>query len=180
MKEKLQEYALFAEVISAIAVVVTLIFLVIGIQENTNATQAAAYQDLLGELNDANSTLINDAKLATLWSERKTRALEDMDDEDAIRLTYMNRVYFRTLDAAFFSFINGSLNATQWERFRSAGCLSYSVGNSIYTQLWSTTAASVSQEYVAYLEEDCQIPLAPNRLNDARIFNLTEVSPLSN
>jgi hypothetical protein len=54
MKEKLQEYALIAEIISALAVVAGLVFVGLEIRQstaqaemNTRAIETAAYQDLI-------------------------------------------------------------------------------------------------------------------------------------
>ena len=48
---KLQEWALFAEVLGGIAIVITLIFLVLETRANTNAIQVQTYQSLTAELN---------------------------------------------------------------------------------------------------------------------------------
>jgi hypothetical protein len=49
---KLSDWAGIAEIFSGIAVVVTLVFLIIGIRENTEVTRAATYADLLDGLNE--------------------------------------------------------------------------------------------------------------------------------
>ena len=46
VKEKLQEYALLAEIISSIAILATLIILVLEMRENTEAVQSATIQSL--------------------------------------------------------------------------------------------------------------------------------------
>ena len=46
MKEKLQEYALMAEIIGSIAIVVTLIILIMNVRDNTNAIQIATIDNL--------------------------------------------------------------------------------------------------------------------------------------
>jgi len=46
MKDKLQEYALLAEIISAIAIVISLVFVGVQIQKNTKASEAATLQEI--------------------------------------------------------------------------------------------------------------------------------------
>ena len=46
MKEILQEYALIAEIISAIAIVISLVFIGFQIKDNTKATQASMFQEI--------------------------------------------------------------------------------------------------------------------------------------
>lgn len=152
---KLKKLALISEILSGIAVVVTLIFLVIGIRDNTNIIQAATYQDLLFGINDFNFSLINDAELARLWAGRLNRSLGEMEPDDAIRLVYINRLVYRINDAAYFSFRNGSLNEDQWERFRQNICAPHIERDSTYDELWSRTRQFASPEFISYLESGC-------------------------
>ena len=46
MNELLQEYALIAEIISGIAIIISLIFVGIQIKRNTKATQASTFQNI--------------------------------------------------------------------------------------------------------------------------------------
>ena len=46
MKEILEEYALIAEIISAIAIIISLIFVGVQIRENTKATKASTFQGI--------------------------------------------------------------------------------------------------------------------------------------
>ena len=48
MKEKLQEYALLAEIISAVGIIISLVFVGFQIRDNTVASQAATYQASVG------------------------------------------------------------------------------------------------------------------------------------
>lgn len=50
-KEKLQVWALTAEIISGVAVVATLLFLAFEMRDNTNAAQAQTFQTLMQEIN---------------------------------------------------------------------------------------------------------------------------------
>ena len=153
MNQKLSNWASIAEIISGAAVVVTLVFLVMGLNDSTNATHAVVYKDLLSEVNDFNRELINDAELASLWSNRASTSLETLADEDAERLVYMNRILFRVFDSAFFAFENGSLDARQWQRFRDLACGNHT--DERYASLWAETEAIVSESFVSYLDENC-------------------------
>ena len=70
---KLQEYALVAEILSAVAVVASLIFVAFQIQQqaeetalNTRAIQVSAYQDLVAQIATLNLIIIQDAEFAEL------------------------------------------------------------------------------------------------------------------
>jgi hypothetical protein len=73
MKEKLQEYALIAEIISALAVVAGLIFVGLEINQsteqsalNTRALETAAYQDLIAQILAINTAYDTDPYLSNL------------------------------------------------------------------------------------------------------------------
>ena len=55
--EQLQNWALLAEVVSAIAVLVTLVFLISGMRENTSAIQSQTFQELMRDVNDWRSSV---------------------------------------------------------------------------------------------------------------------------
>jgi hypothetical protein len=152
---KLERWVQVSELVSGLAVLVTLVFLVIGVRDNTNVTQAGAYQDLLAELNQFNFVLMRDSDLATLWLHRLDHRLHEMDPADANRLVFMNRAAYRVLDAAYFSFRNGSLGPEQWDRFRQSICNLHRTESPNFSELWSETKVLVSPEFVSYLEGAC-------------------------
>lgn len=80
MIEVLQEYALVAEIISAIAIVISLIFVGFQIKENTKATQASAFHDIAALdiellLSMANSQ--DSARISTSFRENPDALSED-------------------------------------------------------------------------------------------------------
>ena len=152
---KLERWAHVSEIVSGIVVVVTLILLVIGVRENTNVTQAAAYQDLLDGLNRFNFVLISDADLATLWLTRLDRSLGELEPDEVSRLVYMNRTVYRIFDSAYSAFVNGSLDPSQWQRFEAAICATHRTEVPEYAELWSMTEELVSVELASYLDTGC-------------------------
>jgi hypothetical protein len=73
MKEKLQEYALIAEIVGAIAIVISLITVAMQINQsaqetalNTNAVQVSAYQALVGDVITINLIISENPQLAEL------------------------------------------------------------------------------------------------------------------
>ena len=55
---KLEKWALIAEISSGIAVVFTLVILIFGIQDNTNATRGSVYATSIESLNALNRTIM--------------------------------------------------------------------------------------------------------------------------
>ena len=149
---KLEKWALIAEIASGVGVLVTLIFLVIGIRDNTNVTRAASYEDLMSDSNQVFLTVVNDPELSQLWARRRERNLESLSNDEFERLAILNRAAWRIYDAAYYSFRNGSLGLSQWQRFENTICSALPLDD----ELWSRTNFAVSAEFVAYVDASCQ------------------------
>ena len=67
MKEKLQEYALFAEIVSAIAIIASLIFVGYEIKQNSETQVQTNTQLVVGEWISSISLLSNDAELSCTY-----------------------------------------------------------------------------------------------------------------
>jgi len=147
---KLDNWARLAEIASGIAVVVTLVILVGGISDNTSATRAAVYQDLMGELNDFNLAFADDTELATEWLNHFQPDWEGLSGEFGSRIVMLSRVMFRTYDSAFHSYRTGNLGETQWQRFARSIC-----SNLQMEELWTETAIVLSDDFVEYAETFC-------------------------
>lgn len=90
MKEKLQEYALIAEIISALAVVAGLVFVGLEIRQstaqaemNTRAIETAAYQDLIGQIIDINRDVMADPVLMDLIQRGLAGEIDPMGERDS-------------------------------------------------------------------------------------------------
>lgn len=121
MKEKLRDYALLAEIVSGIAIVVTLIFLVVETRENTNAIQVQTYQSLTAELNEL--------RRATVTSEMMPIQIKIMESGyDSLTVLEWGKQMFWAeakwgiYESAFYARERGILGDNEWLRFESAIC----------------------------------------------------------
>jgi len=154
MNQKLSDWAIIAQIVSGIAVVMTLVFLIIEIRSNTSVTRAAAFQGHMSELNQLNLSIIEDGALASAWVDRRNVNFSDLDQEESSQLLLLYRTMFRSYDAAYYSWIYGSLSDDQWARFSEVACR-----NALIMKddpgLWSRIAVIVSDDFLTYLEQDC-------------------------
>jgi hypothetical protein len=148
----LERSALVAEVVSSVAVVLTLVFLAVSIRANTVVTRAAAYEDLLDSINQFNLTIVNDAGLAAIWTAFRTGHADELDEQESTRLVLMARVLFRTYEAAYFFREYGILGRAEWERFGATICSTY--GNTTPT-FWPNVRSVLSSDFTAYIEGGC-------------------------
>lgn len=77
----------FAEVVSAMVVVLSLIYLARELRLNRVATETASVNSLSDGWNQLNALLINDAELAQLWS-------QGFSDLSSLNESQFNRFYF--------------------------------------------------------------------------------------
>ncbi|MDG2177122.1 MAG: hypothetical protein P8M72_13475 [Gammaproteobacteria bacterium] len=87
MKEKLQEFAFIAEIISALAVIAGLIFVGLETRQsseetalNTRAIETAAYQDLISQIIDINMSILSVEKLRDVYFLAQTEELTNQED----------------------------------------------------------------------------------------------------
>ena len=116
MKEKLQEYALIAEIIGGIAIVTSLIFVGVQINQgstetalNTKAIQISAYQDLIDQISILNILRVESPVFAELYGKFITGHEPEPAAEDE-QLKAFLVLSFRQGELAFKQFENGILN----------------------------------------------------------------------
>jgi len=100
---KLENWALIAEVVPGIAVIITLIVLIIGVNENTKATYAANNLAVYSELHDIVLTTAGSDTLAALRYRFAAGGWEALDEEEAFRVRIIERSIFRIYETAFFA-----------------------------------------------------------------------------
>ncbi|MFK8041114.1 hypothetical protein [Congregibacter sp.] len=114
-----QRVSLWIEVVSAIAVVVSLVFVGLEIrnsseqvEQNTEMMQISAYQDLIERIVQMNAIAIEQGASIENLLER-----DDKSPEDVLRLNNYLWIIFRHGDMAYFQYEKGAIDK---ERLRSA------------------------------------------------------------
>jgi len=144
------------EIVSAIAVVVSLIFVGFEIrnsseqvEQNTQALQIAAYQDLIGRIVEINTLHIEEAtSIETLL------AFESPSDDQTQKLTNFLWILFRHGDMAYFQFEKGAISE---ERLKSA--MAPLVLRLEYPQVkehWEKTKTVFVPAYQAYIDNEIE------------------------
>jgi hypothetical protein len=98
---KLEKWALVAEISSGIAVVFTLVILIFGIQDNTNATRGSVYATSIESLNALNRTIMADSELSRIYSAFFQGRASELEGLDRVRLNNIVVTMFRTYDMAY-------------------------------------------------------------------------------
>ncbi len=125
MNQRLSSWASIAEIGSSIAVVVTLIFLVVGIRENTSVTRASVYASSIDSLNEFESTILTDPELSRVYLAYLGSATASLDPADADRITLIVAILFRIYEKAYFTERYDLIGEEEWGRFERMICINY-------------------------------------------------------
>jgi len=160
MKNKqLRKWALWAEIMSAVAVVVTIGFLAFQMMANTNALQAQTFQELMRDINDWRSSIRELEGDSTLIRLRK-EGIDSLSEgeQGVVRLAYLE--LWGIYEAAFYANERGVLGPEEWIRFEVSICRSRRGQVDVYWD-WDYEGLSPFNEiltplFVKYVENLCQ------------------------
>ena len=107
-KIELQEWALAAEIIGGLAVVVTLIFLVSETRDNTNAIQAQTYQSLTAALNE-NRKEAATSEMSVIIRKFSDTGLASLSQDESFRLMMNTEGKWGIYESAFYARERGVL-----------------------------------------------------------------------
>ena len=110
---KLEKYALIAEVVSAIAVVTTLIFVIAEIRANTDATLAANRQSLAGRTEQFLAATATNPELAALVV--KVRSDEELTDVERFQYGSLLAQALRLAEEGYLQYLDGNLASDYWQ-----------------------------------------------------------------
>ena len=126
MTNRLQILALCAEVVSGIAVVISLVFLIIELRESTNVVRASAYERSVDSLNDWRLTIAKDPVLAELMVDRLSGDLiAEYGREEALsrmRARLLSLTQWSIYEKAFYSNKYELIGPSEWSRYKRQIC----------------------------------------------------------
>ena len=157
MKDKLQVWALIAEIVSGVAIVITLIFLVVSVRDETRATRTLVYEDLLSGLNEFYNVLMQDEELASLWLAGRELGSVDLSDEEVRKLTLMFRNVMRILDAGFSASQYGTLGEPEGDRILASACNTYEILETVNARVEPDIFVPISPRFREFLANSCSV-----------------------
>jgi len=155
-REKLQVWALTAEIISGVAVVATLMFLAFEMRDNTNASQAQTYQTLMQEINGYRK-MIGERAMAEVVVKHGAEGWDALSPVEQRQIRSAQLVIWGVYESAYFANQRGVLGASEWSRFKRLLCTrlensgtQWASGNQSPIRVLHTA------EFVEYVENLCQ------------------------
>ena len=153
MKKSLSEWASLAEVISGIAVVVTVIFLIVEIRTSTEVTRASMYANNMNTLIEWRNLLIEDRDTARLWESYTAGRFHEEDTTDQLRMLQLVANNINIYENAFYARQYGVLGSSEWTRFQRMSCVQYNW--IIQSPLSESIEMVTTDQFRAFLQENC-------------------------
>jgi hypothetical protein len=101
-----------AEILSSVAIVVTLIYLSIHTQQNTEALQASSRDSVLEADLQHLYRIVEDPTLWSLYSK------EDLSEDERIRLFHFLAAFVRIRERDWLQYQSGALDEAAWQTFQ--------------------------------------------------------------
>ena len=143
-----------AEILSSVAILVTLVYLVIEIGQNTEALQANSRDSLLdGDLQHL-YRIVDDPEL---WLDYHK---PDLTVEERVRLFHYLAAFLRISERAWFQYRSGALDETAWDSYQSPvlGTLSYEQTRKWWDGMYGTSFLDPDfTEYINTALEDLPV-----------------------
>ncbi len=140
-----------AEIVGAIAVVVSLGYVAVQIRQNTKATRYQTTQNLIAANSDANYMFANNGELAAI-AMKGSYEPDAMSDEERFRFSTWFFAYYNHFDFAYHQHLNGQLDEAMWEKLAYEMPLYVSSLPGV-KEWWSRDKSRFSKEFVTYMEE---------------------------
>lgn len=113
-KLDLQKWSAIAEILSSIAVLATLVFLVFELRQNTDAIKASTYQEMNAVISDINGVFLANPEVSEFIA-RTASGDGDLNPHDAIRLRAFISSQYRHADNVYFQYQMGTISRQQME-----------------------------------------------------------------
>jgi len=111
---KLENWASVAEITSSVAVVVTLVFLVLGLQENSNILRASSFTSATDSLIEMSRDIMKDPELAEIFEAWRVNDTAHLDSQQAAQLAQMAGALFRITNTIYWALESGVVSSERY------------------------------------------------------------------
>ena len=146
------ELGSLGELIGAVAVVLTLIFLTLQMRQNTKAIRASMAADLTTHFMENTHSIINDPRMSEPMYKSMTGDAEGLSEKDQFLLFWWGMASLKAGDFAHYQWVNGNLDDDLWQG--TAQTLARSFGNPIhpFSLAWEGTRQFCTPQFQRYIE----------------------------
>ena len=147
-KDRLQKWAYFAEIVSSVAVLITLVFLVFEIRSNSDLIRADSFDRNVASLIDWRMQVVSDDQslgiMSSHWGVEDPQLLKE-----SLLILSLWSIYEKTYYAQQYDLVGTS----EWQRFEYVICVNVQRG----PDYWETQIARfLTPEFREYVSQTCQ------------------------
>ena len=153
MKEKLQEYALIAEIVGAVAIVLSLVFVGIGIRENNDLNRYLAYDRNIASIISERDLMILNVDIMSMYRNYQAGDISNLTDTDRYRLIYVIRNTFGNYEKAYYSYSLNIMEDPEWTRYETQICVQKNYLD--INQLKDDIYPVLSNEFQEFIDNFC-------------------------
>ena len=139
-----------AELLGAVAVLATLVYLARQIRQSRDAVQSASAETVLSNMNAAYQNAATSPVLGRVLFTGQEN-IQSLNDEEKGQFVFWFFGYLRTLELAYHHYLSGNFNESMWDGYsRHTQSLLSTTG---VRQYWEIRKDVFSPEFVSYIEE---------------------------
>ena len=157
MNPRLSNWAMYAEIVSGIAVVVTLVFLALGIRENTAITRAAMFDNTMDGLAELRGHIITNPEVGEMWRAFQDLEFSELDRTTQVRLRQLIFLTFENYQRAYYARQYGVLGDSEWTRFAGQMCRQHDLASSS-EDLSQILQSVLTDDFWEFLTTTCALP----------------------
>ena len=110
----LEQISSWAEIIEAVVIIVSLIYLALQVRQNTQTTKAAAAQAQIDAYSSVISTLAQSKEGARAWF-LGVQDVNALKEEQVVMFYAQANMFFRMTESSYYQHKNGVLDSQLWE-----------------------------------------------------------------
>lgn len=155
MKDKLQKYALIAEITGGLGIIITLIVLVFEVRANSELTRTLAFQQEIRSLNEWRNNIASDANQLRIYSEWFQGAeIPEGGTPDGFVLAFIIVGQLSIYESGYYSRTAGILGDSEWDRIERSACGTYRQVTR-RDGYWDLISIRLTNEFAQYLQASC-------------------------
>ena len=112
-KLKLSEWANLAEIGASLAVVASLAYVGLEINQNTKAVHAATYQGFIGDLTQIGLAIVTDPNLDRIVTSGESSPAE-LSAQEWTTFSRVSLAFIGQMELAYLSYLDGTMSDSQW------------------------------------------------------------------
>jgi hypothetical protein len=142
-----------AELLGALGVIASLIYLAVQIRQNTTAVRSSTYQALTDSSMNFSALVAGDPSLTLLFDLGMSDFLA-LDHEEQVRFGFLMQSYVRMLENSFHQHRDGMLDEERW--VRPSRTLKNAATQPGFVQWWQSSRTPFSPAFEAYVREEIE------------------------